>query len=185
MLKGKKIHLRALEMEDIDFMFSLVNNQEFAFWEGKNEFPISSKQQKHWFEKNYNTGYRFIICENHTKEKMGYISFKIADDISRKGLLALKLVEAARGKGVGTDGLKTMTSFLFNKLNMNRLFTHIIHYNKASLSLFEKSGWTIEGTERQSIYMNNEYHNNVLLAMLKDEYNEKENDTFYVDLFKF
>jgi len=185
MLKGKKIYLRALEIEDIDFMFSLVNNQEFAFWEGKNEFPISSKQQRDWFEKNYKTGYRFIICENESNTKMGYISFKISDEISRKGLLALKLVKAARGKNIGTDSLKTITSFLFSKINLNRLYTHIIKYNQPSLALFEKCGWTIEGTERQSIYMNDEYHDNVLLAMLKNEYPEKETDTFYLDLFKF
>ncbi len=185
MLKGKKIYLRALEMNDMDFMFSLVNNQEFAYWEGKNEFPISLKQQQHWFEKNYKTGYRFIIYENDTNEKMGYMSFKVTDDISRKGLIAIKLVEAARGKNIGTDGLKTMTSFLFNKMNLNRLYTHIIDYNKASLALFEKCGWTIEGAERQSIYMNDAYHDNILLAMIKQEYIGKEDDDFYLSLFKF
>lgn len=185
MLKGKKIYLRALEMEDMDFMFSLVNNQEFAYWEGKNEFPISSKQQREWFEKNFKTGYRFIICENGSDERMGYISFKITDDISRKGLLALKLVEVARGKKIGTDSLKTITSFLFNKANLNRLYTHIIAYNKASLALFEKCGWKVEGIERQGIYMNGKYHDNVLLAVLKENYSSIENDDFYLNLFKF
>jgi len=185
MLKGRKIYLRALELEDIDFMFSLVNNQEFAFWEGKNEFPISKKQQEVWFNDNYNKGHRFIICENETNEKMGYMSFKTTDQISRKGLLALKLIESARGKNIGTDSLKTLTSFLFNKANLNRLFTHIIEFNKPSLNLFKKCGWTIEGTERESIYMNGKYHDNILLSMLKSEYTEKESDNFYIELFKF
>ncbi len=185
MLKGKKVYLRALEMEDMDFMFSLVNNQEFAYWEGKNEFPISSKQQKDWFENNFKVGYRFIICESETDERMGYISFKVSDEISRKGLLALKLVEAARGKKLGTDSLKTMTSFLFNKANLNRLYTHIIDYNKASLALFEKCGWKVEGKERQSVYMNGAFHDNVLLAMLNEDYASTENDDFYLNLFKF
>lgn len=185
MLKGKKVYLRALNLEDVDFMFSLVNNQEFAYWEGKNEFPISYKQQKDWFESNYKKDYRFIICDSETDKKIGYVSFKITDQISRKGQLALKLVEEARGKGFGEDSVKTMTSFLLNKINLNRLYTHIIDYNKGSLSLFKKCGWTFEGKERESIYMNNEFHDNILLSYLKGEYQEKEQDVFYKNLFKF
>ena len=185
MLTGKTIYLRALEETDVSFMFSLVNNQEFAYWEGKNEFPISQKQQQLWFDNNYNKGHRFIICDKSTHEKMGYMSFKITDEISRKGQLALKLIESARGKNIGTDSLQTLTSFLFNKANLNRLYTHIIAFNKPSLKLFEKCGWTIEGTERESIYMNGEYHDNVLLAIIKSEYQSQETDKFYIDLFKY
>lgn len=185
MIIGKKIYLRPLELDDVDFMFALVNNQEFAYWEGKNEFPISFKEQEDWFNKNYKTKYRFVVCDNITDEKIGYMSFKITDDISRKGQLALKLVEKARGRNVGTDCLKTLTSFLFNKINLNRLYTHIIDYNTASLKLFEKCGWIIEGKERESIYMNNTYHDNILLSLLKSDYKTIESDTFYLSLFKY
>ena len=184
MINGKKIYLRPLENNDIDFMLSLVNNQELAYWEGRNEFLITKSAQKEWFLKNLKNGHRFIICEKETNIELGYFSFKITNQISNCGLVAIKLIKESRGKSIGTDSLKTAMSFLFNKINIHRLHTHIIDYNKASLRLFEKCNWTIEGKERKGIFMNNVYHDNILLSILKEEYFLKE-DAYYKNLFKF
>ena len=68
MIVGKKIYLRALENSDIDFMLSLVNDQELAYWEGRNEFLVSKDNQQKWFDKYKNTGHRFIVCDKETKQ---------------------------------------------------------------------------------------------------------------------
>ena len=117
MIVGKKIYLRALENSDIDFMLSLVNDQELAYWEGRNEFLVSKDNQQKWFDKYKNTGHRFIVCDKETKNPLGYFSFKFTDEISNSGLVAIKLVTESRGKKIGTDTLKTGMSFLFNKIN--------------------------------------------------------------------
>ncbi|WP_299052960.1 GNAT family protein [uncultured Polaribacter sp.] len=184
MIEGKNIYLKALEQNDIDFMLTLVNNQELAYWEGKNEFLKTNESQKEWFLKNLSTGYRFIIYEKETNLKLGYFSFKYTNSISKSGLIAIKIIKNSRGKKIGTDSLKTGMSFLFNKININRLHTHIIDYNLASLNLFRKCYWVIEGKERKSIFMNNDYHDNILLSILKEEYYQNE-EIFYLDLFKF
>lgn len=184
MIRGKKIYLRPLENSDIDFMLTLVNDQELAYWEGRNEFLVSEDQQKKWFESFKDTGHRFIVCDKETNERLGYFSFKFTNKISNNGLVAIKLVQESRGKKIGTDTLKTAMSFLFNKINVRRLHTHIIDFNTASQKLFEKCFWTQEGVERKSIYMNSAYHDNILFSILKDEYIEKEEE-YYLDLFKY
>lgn len=184
MIQGKKIYLRPLENDDMLFMLSLVNDQELAYWEGRNEFLVSKDQQQKWFDKYKDSGKRFIICDKDSHENLGYFSFKYTDQVSKSGLVALKLITASRGKRIGTDTLKTASSFLFNKMNVNRLHTHIIDFNKASQALFNKCLWTIEGKERKSIYMNNEYHDNILYSILADEYFESEED-FYANIFKY
>lgn len=183
MIKGKNIYLKPLENDDVNFMLSLVNDQELAYWEGRNDFLVTKESQNKWFLKNINNGHRFIIYENETNIRLGYFSFKITNHISNTGLVAIKLIKESRGKSIGTDTLKTAMSFLFNKINMHRLHTHIIDYNFASLRLFEKCNWIIEGKERESVFMNNTYHDNVLLSILKEEYFQKEG-SFYKDLFK-
>jgi len=184
MIKGKKIYLRALENSDIDFMLSLVNDQELAYWEGRNEFLVSKEAQKKWFDKYKDTGHRFIICDQNEDSRLGYFSFKFTDQISNSGLVAIKLVQESRGKRIGTDSLKTAMSFLFNKINVRRLHTHIVDFNIPSQKLFEKCFWIQEGKERASIYMNNAYHDNILYSILKEEYMEQE-DSYYKTLFKY
>lgn len=184
MIIGKKIYLRPLENSDLDFMLTLINNQELAFWEGRNEFLISKEQQKKWFLENINSGHRFIICDNETHHPLGYFSFKYTNKVAKSGLVAIKLVKESRGKNIGTDALKTGMSFLFNKMNLHRLHTHIISYNEASKKLFEKCFWTIEGKERESIFMNSNYYDNYLLSILDHEYHLHE-DSYYKNLFNF
>jgi RimJ/RimL family protein N-acetyltransferase len=184
MIQGKRIYLRALENSDIDFMLSLVNDQELAYWEGRNEFLVSKEAQKKWFDKYKDTGHRFMVCDLEDDSRLGYFSFKFTDKISNSGLVAIKLVQESRGKKIGTDVLKTAMSFLFNKINVRRLHTHIIHFNIASQKLFEKCFWMQEGVERAAIYMNNSYHDNILYSILKEEYMELE-EVFYKELFKY
>jgi len=184
MIKGKNIFLQPLAISDLDFMLSLVNDQEITFWEAKNEFPISKSEQEKWFKENLNKGYRYIIYDNKTNKKVGYFSFKITNQTSRTGKIALKFIKEARGKNYGTDTLKLMMSYLFNKMNMHRLFTSIVAYNKGSLKLFENCGWIVEGSERQSIFMNKKYHDNFMVSILKNEYELLE-DNYYKNLFNF
>jgi len=184
MIKGKHVYLKPLNKEDIDFMLELVNDQEINFWEAKNKFPIAKAKQIEWFKNNLSKGYRYIIYDNTTDKKVGYFSFKITNKASQTGKIALKFIKEARGKNYGTDSLKLMMSYLFNKMNMHRLFTTIVAYNKGSLKLFEKSGWIVEGNERQSIYMNKKYHDNYSVSILKEEYELLETD-FYKELFNF
>lgn len=184
MIKGKSIYLLPLHNDDIDFMLGLANDQEITFWEAKNEFPISEDKQREWFKNNLNSGLRFIIYDNETNKRVGYFSFKMTNEVSKTGKIALKFIKDSRGKNFGTDTLKLMMSFLFNKMNMHRLFTTIVSYNKSSLKLFEKCGWQIEGNERQSIFMNKSFHDNYSISILQDEYELLEDD-FYKNLFNF
>lgn len=184
MIKGKSIYLLPLHNDDIDFMLGLANDQEITFWEAKNEFPISKDKQREWFKNNLNSGLRYIIYNLESNNKIGYFSFKMTNEVSRTGKIALKFIKESRGKNFGTDTLKLTMSFLFNKMNMHRLYTTIVSYNKGSLKLFEKCGWIIEGNERQSIFMNSAYHDNYSLSILHNEYILIE-DEFYKNLFDF
>lgn len=184
MLEGKNIILKPVEFEDLEFLLSLINNQELAYWEGRNEKTKTLKEQEEWFLKNKNSKERFIIQDKNTGEYFGYLTFVVRDVISNAAHIALKLTSNSRNKGVGTDSLKLIMSYAFNKLNIHRLFTHIIEYNEASLKLFLKCNWQVEGKLRKAIYMNGQYHDNILVSILRDEYYQKEED-FYKNLFKY
>lgn len=182
MICGKSIKLLSLSSEHHQFMLSLLNDEETAYFEGKVEFPISIDDQQLWFDKyliNKNSR-SFIIAPMNEESLYGYMSFKMLNDISRNGHVAIKLSKEARGKGIGTDALKTLMKFLFFQYNMHRLSTHIVEYNYASQKLFiETCGWKKEGIIRDAIYINGRYYDNILLGILKDDFMENEKDDFY------
>lgn len=182
MIYGKTIKLVALSSDHHQFMLSLLNDEETAHNEGKVEFPVSIDAQRLWYEKylHNRNAHSFIIMSKEDDTIYGYLSFKILNEVSRNGHLAIKLCKEARGKGYGTDALKTAMKFLFFQYNMHRLTSHIIDYNIASQKLFiDKCGWKKEGTAREAIYMNGKYYDNILIGILKEDFIKNEKDNFY------
>ena len=70
------------------------------------------------------------------------------------GKIEVKLLEEFQGKGYGYETLILLTKYIFEELNMNRIFVNILEYNECSMSLFEKIGFVREGIQRKAIYKN-------------------------------
>lgn len=73
------------------------------------------------------------------------------------------------GKGLGTESLKLMANFAFNKLNLNRLYAYIIAANIRANKAFEKAGFTVEGILRKDRYIDGMYQDVLLMAILRDK----------------
>lgn len=182
MIKGQNIILRKCEPEDHRFILSLFNDRKISVMEGRQEFPISLYSQSCWYEKNHNDPnmIRLVIQDLKTGEPVGYTTFELLDPVSRTAHTAIKLAPCHWKKGYAVDAVKTLMSFVYFEQNINRLSTHIVEYNTASLKLYtEKCGWQIEGRARESVFMHGRYYDNILLGCLKKEYLAFETDEFY------
>ena len=49
-LKGKKVFLRAIEKEDLEFLREMINDPEMEKNVGGWSFPISKYEQEKWYE---------------------------------------------------------------------------------------------------------------------------------------
>lgn len=170
-LKGKRVLLRALEKEDMDFLREMINDEEMEKCVVGWSFPVSKYEQEKWFEKQVvdKHNLRFLI-ENEEK-KIGLVTITNIDWKNRKASLGIKLYgENVKGKGFGTDTILTGMKYAFEELQLNRLYANILEYNETSLRLYKKCGWTIEGTARKSVFKNNKYHNEIQVGILKEDY---------------
>lgn len=94
----------------------------------------------------------------------------------------MKLRNASRGKGIAQDAVMTLMRYAFKELNLNRLDGAIIEYNKPSQKLYiDRCGWKIEGVKRKSIFKNGEYHDNIMVSILAEEYEKLVKETKYWD----
>jgi len=181
MIKGKKIYLEALSGEHESFMLSLLNDQEISYYEGKVEQLISREKQRNWVQSSLTSRNHYLIIKSlENNESLGYISFKLTNEISRDGHLAIKLAPGNQGKGISVDAVKTVMKHYFYNFNMHRLHGFIIDYNDPSLMLFlGKCHWKKEGVLREACYINGKYHDFINVAILKQEFLAEETDEFY------
>lgn len=172
-LKGNIVTLRPIEEEDLDFVRSLFNDPEIESMVVGWSWPVSRYQHRQWFEKISadSDAVRFII---ETK-KDGVVGVQMLEKIDWKNRVAttggIKIGKKnLREKGLGFDTGMTLFRYLFEELQMNRINSCIIGYNKASIKLVEKQGYKLEGIRRRYVFKSGQYHDLLLYGLLREDY---------------
>ncbi len=102
-------------------------------------------------------------------ELIGEIRLKSLRWFNRKAELSLLITEKKQGYGAGKEALGLMIKYAFEKMNLHRLWAEIIEYNGASIQLFEKYGFQLEGKHREAKYSKGKYWDVLLYGLLKTE----------------
>lgn len=169
-LIGKNISLRALEPEDIDFLFLTENNE--LFWEvSSTQVPFSKYLLKQYINNAHQDiyeakQYRFIIC-NTENVPVGMIDlFDFNPQHNRVGI-GILLLPQYENKGYATETLELVIDYAFQYLNIHQLYANITSENKKSIALFEKLNFKLVGTKKDWIYTNKQYKDELLYQLIK------------------
>lgn len=171
-IKGKKILLRALELEDAETLREMINDSEIeknvAGW----SFPISRHAQREWIEKSNTNDKSFVFAIDLPGSGcIGIANLVDIDWKNRSASHGIKLVNKDfRRRGIGTDTVLTIMKYVFNELQLNRLDTTIIAHNTASKKLFLKCGFKIEGLKKEALFKNGKYYDNYILGITHKDY---------------
>lgn len=181
-IKGKFVTLRAIEEDDLDLLKEMVNDEEIEKLIVGSSFPVSTHQQKKWYESIVadKNNIRLVI-ETEEDGAVGYANIVDIDWKNRSAFHGIKIANRKyRAKGIGTDTVMAVMRYTFDELQLNRLDGAIIEYNEGSKKLYcDKCGWKIEGTKRKAIYKNGKYHNLLIVGILKEDYDELLNNNKY------
>ncbi len=169
-LKGEHIYLRALEPEDLDFVYSIENDERV--WEmSSTQTPYSRFLIKQYLEQAHLDIYeakqlRLVICSNdHTA--LGLIDlFDYNPTHNRAGVGILIAAQDNRGKGYGTEALELVIGYGFTHLRLHQLYANIAEDNATSMKLFENKGFHKIGVKKEWNLVNNSYKDEFLYQLL-------------------
>jgi diamine N-acetyltransferase len=171
-LKGKHIYLRALEPEDLDFVYKIENDT--SLWElSDTQTPYSRFLIKQYLENAQQDIFeakqlRLAIC-NTKSETLGLIDvFDFDIKNKRAGIGILIQDEANRNKGFGKEALELLTEYCFKTLHLHQVYANISESNLASLKLFEASGFKKIGLKKDWSFDGEKYSNEFLLQRIND-----------------
>lgn len=170
-LLGEHISLRALEPEDINFLFSVENDE--SFWEiSSTQLPFSKYILKNYIENAHQDiyeakQYRFVICDENNKP-VGMIDlFEFEPQHNRVGVGLLILPEF-QGKGYAKEALELIIEYAFARLNVHQIFANITSDNIKSISLFEKFNFKLAGIKKDWIFFDKNYKDEILYQLIKN-----------------
>lgn len=173
-LKGENIYLRALEPEDLEFVFAIENDE--TIWEISNtQTPYSRFLIKQYLENAHQDIYeakqlRLAICKVETKKAIGLIDlFDFDPKNHRAGIGIVIQHEIDRGKGVGKEALNLLVDYAFNQLNLHQLYANIGVNNDISLKLFTTFGFQKIGIKKDWVYLRGNYYDEAILQMINTQ----------------
>ena len=180
-IQGKKVVLRAIEMEDCELVQEMFNDPEIENLVGGWAFPLSLFAQKRWMESHYNdqNGLRLVI---DTKEdgSVGIFTLTDIDWKNRRGVIGCKIsLNGNRFKGYGSDAVMAIMRYAFAELGFHRLDASWLVMHPVSGNILAKLGFVKEGVKREYIYKGGKFRDLVEASILAEEYYELINKNHY------
>ena len=170
-LKGNIINLRALEPEDLAFLYNIENNE--SFWEvSHTQTPFSKYILKQYLENAHLDIYeskqlRLVIEEKETKQSIGMIDLFDFNPQHKRAGIGILIEPKFQNKGFASEALQLLIKYCFSFLQLHQLYANITSDNKNSIQLFTKYNFVEVGVKKDWIYSQGKYKDEILYQLLK------------------
>ena len=171
-LKGQHVYLRALEPEDLEFVYALENDQ--SVWEvSQTQTPYSKFLIHQYLENAHQDIYqakqlRLAICKNDTFEAIGLIDLFDFDAKNQRAGIGIVIQETQhRNQGFGSQALGLLINYAFKNLALHQLFANIAPANEASIKLFTTFGFQLVGVKKDWNFNKGIYTDEALYQLIR------------------
>jgi RimJ/RimL family protein N-acetyltransferase len=178
MLRGDKVILRAVEREDMKRFHELERNVDLVLlgdgaWEPK---PLAAFEKE--FDKDLERGeLAFFAIEvdgkliggcglHHSRRRDGATEFGI-------GIYDPEYI----GQGYGSDAIRTLLRWAFEIQNWRRVHLRTLACNERAIRAYRKLGFVEEGRLREQCFFGGRYVDEVVMGMLRSEWEAQRSDT--------
>jgi diamine N-acetyltransferase len=171
-LSGQQINLRALEPEDLEFLYQIENDE--SFWEvSHTQTPFSKYVLKQYLENAHLDIYeskqlRLLIEEKSTKKQIGMIDLFDFNPQHKRAGVGILIHPDFQKNGFASEALSLLISYSFSHLQLHQLFANITLDNQRSLALFKKRNFFKIGIKKDWILSEGKFKDEVLFQLIKE-----------------
>ena len=170
-----RVYLRALEPEDYKTSVKWRNDDEIWSMLGGRKYFVSSAYEQKWVADAIQNSkeVRLAVCDKETNRYIGNVYLTDIDYVNRTAASHVLIGEREFwGKGLATEAYRLLLAYAFNELGLHRIEAKVLESNVASRKMHAKCGYVEEGIRRAAIFKNGAFQNQVILAVLREEYDE-------------
>lgn len=164
--------LRARTEDDVDTLFRLA--ADLATWEERNPGPPSPLTREAYAARLARSAEEqadaaaFVVDVDGAP--VGTATLFGFDMYARHAEAGITLAPEARGRGIGTEAIRQLVVFGFERRNLRRIHLQAIASNTAALRAYEKAGFVVEGRLREHAWVRGGYEDIVLMGILRSDH---------------
>lgn len=150
MFENDRIRLRALEPEDLDWLYKVENDD--TLWQcGNSNVPYSRYVLKNYLTTTSNDLYadgqlRLAIIDKEEQCVMGCVDLIDFTPRHQRAEIGIFLFETYRGKGYALEALNMLCSYARDFLFVHLLYAVVSIRNKSAIKLFERADFKCKST---------------------------------------
>ncbi|MAV42558.1 GNAT family N-acetyltransferase [Flavobacteriaceae bacterium] len=168
-LKGKNIFLRALELEDINYLFSIENNEKY--WSiSDSQIPFSKYLLNRYLKNSdmdiYEAKQLRLVIADFQNITIGLIDLFDIDFKNNRAGVAIIINEKMRSKGFAKEALELLIKYSKTHLSLHQLYCNILEDNTHSVNLFKSVEFKQVGLKKDWIKFDGKYKNELLLQLI-------------------
>lgn len=176
MFTGEKVRLREYRKEDIPLALEYINDPEIKkYLVTVAPLPVLLHNEEKWFEKisaDKPEEYSFAI-ETLDGKYIGGCGINKIDWKNSSAEVGIFIGDKNYwGKGYGTDTMKVLVRFIFDQMNIHKVKLKVKAFNERAIRSYGKCGFKEEGVLRGEVFIDGQYHDEILMGILREEYLE-------------
>ncbi len=178
MIEGTLVNLRPRERSDIERVYRWVNDAEVTRHLSV-RYPMSLAAEEGWFAErdakpNSFMDLHLAIERIDDELHIGTVSMHRASAEARHARLGIMIGDKAYwSRGYGTDAILTLLGFAFGEMNLRRVDLTVDADNERGIACYRKCGFVEEVRFRQAIYTRGAYQDQLLMGVLREEFEAK------------
>jgi RimJ/RimL family protein N-acetyltransferase len=160
--------LAAVAEEDLATVAPWWSNAEFARMASDDPVvPQRVDEVKEWFLSKDRWRITMGIRLNEGDELIGFLKIAVLSWPHRFAEIGVGIGEPAHwGQGYGEEAMRLGIDMAFRELNMHRLQLTVFSYNDRAIRMYERLGFTREGTLRESLRRDGVWYDTLLFGLL-------------------
>lgn len=172
-LKGDRIYLRKDCLEDLLFTYQWFLDSDPTSMTCRPYEDITPEEKLSRAREAKPTGkiHNFIILTNIDNIPVGKISYFDLNMANKSAEIGCLISPEYRLKGYASDGLKLLISYLFEELDLNKVYAQTGEFNTGSKALMKSLNFSLDGVLREHHFYNGRLHNDLVFSLLKKECN--------------
>lgn len=175
LLKTERLNLRPVNLNDSEKILRYRSDAKTNQYQGW--IPETLDDVKEFIDQKVcnqidviDTWSQFVVIKKDDNLLIGDIGIHFLDEEKKQVEIGFTLDKEQQGKGYATEAVIAIINYLFQKLNKRRITASIDPRNINSIKLVERLGFRKEAHFKESIFHNGEWLDDVVYAILKDEW---------------
>ncbi|KUL40902.1 GCN5 family acetyltransferase [Streptomyces sp. NRRL F-4489] len=98
---------------------------------------------------------------------LGDLALSRIDPDNAHGAFRIALSPAARGRGLGSEAVRLLLGYAFERVGLHRVQLEVFAFNERARRAYERCGFAVEGRQREALRWDGAWHDVLLMAALR------------------